>query len=183
MGRKPQPGCRAESGAKFECHLRGNRTAAVDDAVDHLDVAIEVLRQGFLGEPEWLEELLVEDLAWRRGLAYDLSLHRADLPQWYLQEEELNDAAFEALNSHAAYTSLRYTVTRVRSRAEVNFMHDWVASFVPWDDVVISYGCEGLLGGSALPHRRAPPAGRGASGGGGPRVGGGPLGFYGVVQI
>ena len=79
MGREPEPGCGAEGGAKLERHLRCNSTAAVDDAVDDLDVATKVIGQGLLGEAEGLEVLLMEDLAGGGGLAVDLGYHGVDL--------------------------------------------------------------------------------------------------------
>ncbi|MEA2166047.1 MAG: hypothetical protein QOK37_4174 [Thermoanaerobaculia bacterium] len=60
---QPKVRCRSKSRPEFERHLRGQRCAAVHDAVDHFDIASDMSRQLALRHRQRRKKLLSENLA------------------------------------------------------------------------------------------------------------------------
>jgi len=65
---EPELGGGAEGRGELQGHFGRHRAAAVDDPVDHFDIASEMVRQMPLGHAERDQELLAKDLAGRSRL-------------------------------------------------------------------------------------------------------------------
>src|ERR1700675_2007057 len=69
LGVEPKLGRDPKRGAQLQGHLGGHGAAAIDDAVDDLDIATEVICQLLLSHAKGNQEFLAKDLARGGGLS------------------------------------------------------------------------------------------------------------------
>ena len=82
---EPELRGRSKRGSQLQRHLGTHRSATIDDPVDHLDVATEMISQSLLGHAQRDQELLAQNLSRaRRCPSPPRYIHRVP-PQWSSQ--------------------------------------------------------------------------------------------------